>query len=754
MAKIDLEILIRKLDLDTRQILEQAIGNAVSRGNFDVEVEHLVFSLIISKNEDLKDIMNMFDMKQARLQKDLLNHIEKFRTGNVRTPGLSLDVVDLLQNSWVDASLLFHFDQISISVMLYALIKNEDNFDPFTNLSEEFLKIKLDRLADFINKSQMVENAEEQNTKKRSSSLDKFATNITELARQNKIDPIIGRSSEIRQVIDILSRRRQNNPILTGEAGVGKTAVVEGLALRIAKGDIPPILKNVEIHALDLAALQAGASLKGEFEKRLKSVIKEVRGSEKPIILFIDEAHNLVGTGNQTSQGDAANLLKPALARGELKTIAATTWDEYKRYFETDSALTRRFQVVKVDEPDEKEAIDMMRGLVSTLEKHHSVLILDEALISAVRLSVRYIPSRHLPDKAISLLDTAAARVNISQTSTPALVDDLEKELKNINLNIQYLNREQSTGIDHEEKIESLKKEQIRIEKHLKSERTVWAKEREVVKNIALLRKKLEKSFNEVDQSSLKALQEELERLQEKNPLIYDCVNSQIIAGVVSDWTGVPLGRMLRDETNSVLNIDENLKKRILGQDDALEIIAKQLKIASANLQDPNKPRGVFLLLGNSGVGKTETAHVLANLLYGGEQNLTVINMSEFKEAHKMSMLAGSPPGYVGYGKGGVLTETVRRRPYGIVLLDEMEKAHPSIQEAFYQVFDKGFMMDGEGRKIDFKNTLILMTSNAFFIGFVNFNNLKTSCKSAICFKIPFVFIPRRSGYSFQFSTS
>ena len=547
---------------------------------------------------------------------------------------------------------------------------------------------------------------------------------------------MLGRDDEIRQIIDILIRRRQNNPILTGEAGVGKTAVVEGFALRIASGDVPEPLKKVTIRSLDLGLLQAGASVKGEFENRLKSVIAEVKASPEPIIMFIDEAHTLIGAGGKEGQGDAANLLKPALARGELRTIAATTWAEYKKYFERDPALTRRFQVVKVEEPSEEKAIDMMRAISEMLQSHHGVRIMDEAIVDSVRLSSRYITARQLPDKSVSLLDTACARVALSQSATPAPIEDTRRRITQCETNIASLERENASMDNCEAQINQLEQEVSALKTHLQEQENQWEKEKETVTKIHQLQQQIEDDYHaqklteeELKQDNapqilspeqrdkikaeLQSLINELTELQGENPLIQINVDSQAIAEVVANWTGIPVGKMLADEINSVIQLKSILANRIIGQEHALEAIAQSIRTSRAGLTDSRKPIGVFFMVGSSGVGKTETALALADLLYGGEQNITTINMSEFKEEHKVSMLLGSPPGYVGYGEGGVLTEAVRRKPYSIVLLDEMEKAHAGVQDIFYNLFDKGTIKDGEGRDIDFRNTVIIMTSNA-----------------------------------------
>ncbi|MBV8615905.1 MAG: type VI secretion system ATPase TssH, partial [Acetobacteraceae bacterium] len=550
-----------------------------------------------------------------------------------------------------------------------------------------------------------------------SGALDQFTTDLTAQARAGRIDTILGRDTEIRQVIDILTRRRQNNPILTGEAGVGKTAVAEGFAQRIAAGDVPPALREVSLRMLDLGLLQAGAGIRGEFENRLRAVIDEVKASPKPVILFIDEAHTLVGVGGAAGQNDAANLLKPALARGELRTIAATTWAEYKKYFERDAALTRRFQVVKVEEPAEPVAVAMVRGLVPALERHHKVRVLDEAVGAAVRLSARYIPSRQLPDKAVSLIDTACARVAMSQSAVPAAVEDRRRRIGLIDTEAAILDREAAAGAAHEERRRELEEERRGAEADLAALEAQWQDERGLAADIAATRARIEDGTDGGDKQAARArladLAARLRERQGEHPLIFPVVDAQAVAEVVEGWTGVPAGRMQSDEIRTVLNLRAAMARRVVGQPHALEAVAQAILTSRAGLTDPRKPIGVFLMVGTSGVGKTETALTLAELLYGGEQTMTTINMSEFKEEHKVSLLMGSPPGYVGYGEGGVLTEAVRRRPYSVVLLDEMEKAHPGVQDIFYQVFDKGTMKDGEGRDIDFKNTVIIMTSNA-----------------------------------------
>src|SRR5207253_3390700 len=559
-------------------------------------------------------------------------------------------------------------------------------------------------------------------------SLDQFTMNLTDRAKNGEIDAVVGRDFEIRQVIDILTRRRQNNPILTGEAGVGKTAVVEGFALRIVAGDVPPPLKNVEVRTLDLGLLQAGAGIKGEFENRLKSVLAEVKASPRPVILFIDEAHTLIGAGGAAGQGDAANLLKPALARGELRTIAATTWAEYKKYFETDAALKRRFKVVKVDEPDEEKAILMMRGLMATLEKHHKVRILDEAVEDSVKLSHRYITDRQLPDKSVSLLDTASARVALGQAATPPALEDCRREIEHATVEIGILERENAVGATHDQRLQEVIEKKQAAEKRLADLEKRWEEEKRLVGEMQKLRSRLETHAASVAsgkpdgklrtdeekrcRADLAAFKTDLTKVQGDSPLVIPVVDRQAVAKVVSGWTGIPVGKMVLDEIKTVLSLKEKLEERIVGQGHALEAIAQRIRTARANLVDPRRPIGVFLMVGPSGVGKTETVLALADILYGGDRNLVVINMSEYKEEHKISRLTGSAPGYVGYGEGGVLTEAVRRRPYSVVLLDEVEKANEAVQEIFYQVFDKGTLQDDKGEEVDFKNTIIVLTAN------------------------------------------
>jgi type VI secretion system protein VasG len=753
MVAVDLKSLVGRLNDLCRRSLEAAAGLTLSRSNFNVEIEHWLLKLLEASDSDLIAILRHYEVEPARLAADLTRVLDRLKTGNTRAPALSPHVVQLAREAWMLASLDYGASRVRSGHLLCALLSEEalaplarEASAQLARIQPEQLRRELPKLTASTGEAAVAEalgaggpGAEGGGgvaPRPGTAALDQFTIDLTQRARDGKIDPVLGRDAEIRQVIDILTRRRQNNPIMTGEAGVGKTAVVEGFALRIAAGDVPPALKNVAVRTLDLGLLQAGAGMKGEFENRLKSVIDEVKSSPQPIIMFIDEAHTMIGAGGQAGQNDAANLLKPALARGELRTIAATTWAEYKKYFERDAALARRFQVVKVEEPTEPVAINMMRGLVATLEKHHKIRILDEAVSEAVRLSHRYIAGRQLPDKSVSLLDTACARVAISQSATPAQIEDRQREVAALSTEIDIIGRELAIGQGDAERLESLKQRRETVKGELTALEDRLKKERELVEKIVDLRTKLEQQLQpaapaaggkpaaapseaatpaqiEAWRKDLAAANEGLKGIQGETPLLHPCVDGGAIAEVVANWTGIPVGRMVSNEIRAVLTLKERMSERIVGQPHALDTIAQAVRTSRAKLTDPRKPIGVFLMVGTSGVGKTETALTLADLLYGGEQNITTINMSEFKEEHKVSTLMGSPPGYVGYGEGGVLTEAVRRRPYSVVLLDEMEKAHPGVQDVFYQVFDKGMLRDGEGRDIDFKNTVIIMTSNA-----------------------------------------
>lgn len=727
--------------------MEAAAGLCVSQTNYNVEVEHLCLKLLESPDIDLQKILRYYEVDQSQVNRELTDAMSKFRRGSNRTPALSLHILQLLHESWVMSSLHFGEPKVRSGAILMALLEHEALRGMIIESAPSLTKISRDSLRQDI--KELIRDSAENNSKEetgsgeqqlvsnapvpdeseaktgqqtKSPALDQYTLDLTERARNGLIDPVQGRDFEIRQIIDILMRKRQNNPILTGEAGVGKTAVVEGFALRLAKGDVPPVLKNVSLRLLDLGLLQAGAGVRGEFEGRLKSVITEVTRSLTPIILFVDEAHTLIGAGGTAGQGDAASLLKPALARGELRTIAATTWAEYKKYIEKDPALARRFQVIKVEEPEDLAAVDMLRATVAHLEKHHGVQILNEALCDAVKLSSRYISGRQLPDKAVSVLDTACARVAISQNDTPPAVEDALRRIELLDLEIKMLKREEATGTNNADRLKEMNEELAKAQKIKKKQQKKWQTELALVKQVQALQAEIQEKAAQKNPSSrelselnkkLAELQAELENSQGPEPMVPVCVDSKVVASVVSGWTGVPVGKMVVDEIKTVLNLKEKLAERVIGQPKPLEAICRRVQTSRANLEDPGKPLGVFLLVGPSGVGKTETAIALADILYGGEKNLVRVNMSEYQEAHTVSNLKGAPPGYVGFGQGGVLTEAVRKKPYSVVLLDEVEKAHPDVMEMFYQVLDKGIMEDSEGVTINFKNTIILLTSNA-----------------------------------------
>jgi type VI secretion system protein VasG len=762
MLEISRAALFGKLNPLAYKAVEGATVFCKLRGNPYVELQHWLHQILSAQDSDLHRIVKRFGIDASALAADLTAALDRLPRGASSVTDLSSWVENAVERGWVYGSLMFGDAQVRTGTLMVGLLKTPGLRSVLMSISRQFDRIKLEELTDHF--ARIVEGSPEDAlgtsdgsdgsgaagaepgeasgaiapaAMGKQEALKRFATDLTERARQGEIDPVAGRDEEIRQIIDILMRRRQNNPILTGEAGVGKTAVVEGFALRLARGDVPPQLKDVSLLMLDIGLLQAGASMKGEFENRLRAVIDEVQASPKPIILFIDEAHTLIGAGGQAGTGDAANLLKPALARGKLRTIAATTWAEYKKYIEKDPALTRRFQVVQVNEPSEEKAVLMLRGVASILEKHHRVALLDEAITAAVRLAHRYIAARQLPDKAVSLLDTACARVAVSQHATPAALEDCQRRLEALQIERDIIAREEAIGIDAAERrtrtAQAIDAEQTRLavleQRH--------AKEKAVVDRILDIRAKLRPPVPTADAAAdtkaapadpadpglsaaertalladLAPLQTELRELQGDAPLILPTVDEQAVASVVQDWTGVPVGRMVKNEVEAVLRLADTLNQRVIGQKHALEMIARRVQTSRARLDNPGKPIGVFMLCGTSGVGKTETALALAESLYGGEQNVITINMSEFQEAHTVSTLKGAPPGYVGYGEGGVLTEAVRRRPYSVVLLDEVEKAHPDVHELFFQVFDKGWMEDGEGRGIDFKNTIILLTSN------------------------------------------
>lgn len=733
----NIKSLYSRLNSTCRNAYTGASGLCLRLSQYSVEIEHMLLKLLEQSDNDLHRILRHFEINSSHLERDLNKTVNNFKTDSdsTRKPGVSKYFVILFEQAWLEASINYNSTRIRSGHLVLAMLGSSeisrfiaDSSPQFENISIEELR---KNLIDLISDSVETQETEALDILQYSSSnaglvqgklgktpgLDQYTVNLTERARQGKIDPVLGRDREIRQMIDILTRRRQNNPILTGEAGVGKTAVVEGLALRIAQGDVPPPLKTVALHMLDLGLLQAGASVKGEFENRLKSVIEEVKRSPHPIILFIDEAHTMIGAGGAAGQSDAANLLKPALARGELRTIAATTWSEYKKYFEKDAALARRFQVVKIDEPTESQAVDMLRGLTNIMEQHHSIRVLDDAIVEAVRLSSRYLSGRQLPDKAVSVLDTSCARVAIGQSAVPAAVEDLRRTITNLETEICALKREDASGGNHADRIHALEADKIGKANELIALEKRWQEESLLVQKIREIRNNLEAGQlapgeQAGEKQKLDQLNSELANLQGDKPLLQVYVDGQVVGEVISAWTGIPLGKMLKDEINTVLSLKPLLEERVIGQSHALEAIAQRIRTARANLEDPGKPKGIFLLVGPSGVGKTETALALADILYGGERNMVTINMSEYQEAHTVSTLRGSPPGYIGFGEGGVLTEAVRRKPYSVVLLDEIEKAHPDVLELFFQVFDKGRMDDAEGREIDFKNTVIILTSN------------------------------------------
>jgi type VI secretion system protein VasG len=768
MAEISRVALFGKLNSLCYRAIESSTVFCKLRGNPYVELVHWLHQILQLQDSDLVRIIKHYELDAAGLARDLTAALDRLPRGSTSVTDLSSQLEESVERAWVYGTLMFGESQVRSGHLIVGMLKTSSLRNALYGISGQFQKIKQENLSE--NFAAIVkESPESQMTATdgfqagggaapgeasgaiapaamgKQEALKKFTVDLTEQARSGKMDPIVGRDDEIRQVVDILMRRRQNNPILVGEAGVGKTAVVEGFAQRIARGDVPPSLKDVQLLTLDVGLLQAGASMKGEFEQRLRSVIDEVQGSAKPIILFIDETHTLVGAGGAAGTGDAANLLKPALARGTLRTIGATTFAEYKKHIEKDPALTRRFQTVQVDEPSEERAILMMRGVASTMEKHHKVQILDEALEAAVKLSHRYIPARQLPDKSVSLIDTACARVAVSLHATPAEVDDSRKRIDALETELAIIGREKAIGIDigkrETDANELLEQEHVRLDKL--EER--WNAERVLVDELLALRARLRDGVHPVEgtgskleaaaeseaaaeavaggvmdpaeradlMEKLKSVQAKLHELQGETPLILPTVDYQAVAAVVGDWTGIPVGRMAKNEMETILKVASLLSQRVIGQDHAMEMIAKRIQTSRAGLDNPSKPIGVFMLAGTSGVGKTETALALAEALYGGEQNLITINMSEYQEAHTVSTLKGAPPGYVGYGEGGVLTEAVRRKPYSVVLLDEVEKAHPDVHEMFFQVFDKGFMEDGEGRFIDFKNTLIILTTNA-----------------------------------------
>ncbi len=749
MSEISRSALFGKLNPLLYKAIEGATVFCKLRGNPYVELIHWLHQILSTNDSDLHRIVRHFEVDASKLAADLTRALDKLPRGASAISDLSEHIENAVERAWVYGTLKYGDDQVRSAYIMVGLVKTTGLRNILYGISREFEKLGVDALADKL--ADIVKGSPEADLSASDGSglsgepgeasgamapaqmgkqeaLKKYAVDLTEKARNGEIDPVTGRDEEIRQIVDILMRRRQNNPILTGEAGVGKTAVVEGFALRLAKGDVPPQLKEVSLLTLDVGLLQAGASMKGEFEQRLRQVIDEVQASPKPVILFVDEVHTLVGAGGAAGTGDAANLLKPALARGTLRTIGATTWAEYKKYIEKDPALTRRFQVVQVPEPDEAKAVAMLRGVATVLEKHHKVLLLDEAITAAVNLSHRYIPARQLPDKAVSLLDTSCARVAVSQHATPPEVEDVQRRIEMLDVEIGIIEREVAVGISIGERLNEARAKKTTETDKLAVLDARWKEEKELVAQVLDLRGKLRGTGDgkvdtaavPLDDAARAALLAQLHELQAKlaamqgdTPLILPAVDAQAVASVVADWTGIPVGRMVKNEVEAILKIADTLNQRVIGQRHGLDMIAKRIQTSRARLDNPNKPIGVFMLCGPSGVGKTETALTLAETLYGGEQNMITINMSEFQEAHTVSTLKGAPPGYVGYGEGGVLTEAVRRKPYSVVLLDEVEKAHTDVHEIFFQVFDKGIMEDGEGRLIDFKNTVIILTSNA-----------------------------------------
>jgi type VI secretion system protein VasG len=768
-ADISIEAVAGKLNRVGYESFLQGLRQAKSAGNRNLELAHWLIHILQKDRTDLALTADHFKLDRAKLLADAIATANGFRNNETEMPGISNHVADALDRGWHYATLLFGETQIRTGHLLVGMLKSVELRRALIGVSPEFAKFPVDEVAaghgaiwagsDEGNLRPMdgagvaaggAEAATAAPGAKGTTALDRFSQDLTAKAKTGQMDPVLGREDEVRQVIDVLMRRRQNNPILTGEAGVGKTAVVEGFAQRIASGDVPPPLKGVKLCVLDVGLMQAGASMKGEFEQRLRSVIDEVQSSPRPIILFIDEAHTLIGAGGQAGTGDAANLLKPALARGTLRTIAATTWGEYRQYIEKDPALTRRFQPIMVNEPDVATAAVMLRGLVGPMEKHHKVRVTDEAIVAAVNLSNRYIPARQLPDKAVSLLDTACARVAISQNAKPSAVEDAEVEINSLESEKESLLRERDLGAAKEDRVAEIDAKLATAREKLTALKADWERERVLVEEVLALRETIAKrsapapapaeaapsapteapppldaepapgpgsvakpeAESQPDSETLRVKVGELGKIEPEKRMIYAHVDEQAVASVVSDWTGVPVGKMVADEVETVLNLAGILNRRIVGQSHGLEMIAKRIETNRARLDNPMKPIGVFMLCGPSGVGKTETALALAETLYGGEQNIITINMSEFQEAHTVSTLKGAPPGYVGYGEGGRLTEAVRRRPYSVVLLDEIEKAHPDVHEVFFQVFDKGVMEDGTGRRIDFKNTLILLTTN------------------------------------------
>ncbi len=730
MLSVDIKPLLGRLNPFCTRSLEAAAGLCVSRTHYEVTLEHMLAKLLEEPQADISLILHHFGVDAGRFAAALDQALEEFRTGNAAKPVFSPLLMEWFQEAWLIGSVDFGDSSIRSGMLLLALLSNPGRYatgaflDLLAPIGRDTLK------ADFH--AIVGESTEEPAPGERAAggelppgeatALARFCVDFTRKARDGEIDPVFGRDREIRQMIDILARRRKNNPIVVGEAGVGKTAVVEGLALRIVEEDVPELLADVTLLSLDMGLLQAGSGVKGEFENRLKSVINEIKASPKPIILFIDEAHTLIGAGGTAGGSDAANLLKPALARGELRTVAATTWSEYKKYFEKDAALARRFQLVKLDEPSRDTATLILRGLKSKYEEAHGVVVRDDAIQAAAELSSRYISGRQLPDKAVDLLDTSAARVKILLTAKPDVIEDRERSMQALEREKKALERDRMHGIAVDgERLQEIAAGLATLENELEELRGRWRREQELARSLVEKRRQLYALLEEDDaadgekerlQRAMADTAAELAVLQGESPLVRIEVDPDVVSKVVSDWTGIPLGRVMRDQAADILNLEQELARRIRGQDRALQTIAEVIKAAKAGLKDPGQPLGIFLLVGPSGVGKTETALALADLLFGGERFVTSINMSEFQERHTVSRLIGSPPGYVGFGEGGVLTEAVRQRPYSVVLLDEVEKANLEVMNLFYQVFDKGTLSDGEGRIIDFRNTVIFLTSN------------------------------------------
>lgn len=726
MVSVDIKALLNRLNQYCTRCLEAAAGLCVSRTHYEVTIEHFLAKLLEEPQSDLPLILRQFDIDTGKVMRAIDQTVEDFRTGNAAKPVFSPLLMELFQEAWLASSVDLGESRIRSGGLLVAFLNKPTQFatgsyvDLLSPLSRETL---LSQFHEIIAKSIEQPAGGERPEREappsgEGTALARFCVDFTEKAGAGEIDPVFGRDREIRQMVDILARRRKNNPIVVGEAGVGKTAVVEGLALRVVEGDVPDLLRDVSIVGLDMGLLQAGAGVKGEFENRLKSVINEIKASPKPIILFIDEAHTLIGAGGPAGGGDAANLLKPALARGELRTIAATTWSEYKKYFEKDAALARRFQPVKLDEPSVETAALILRGLKEKYEEAHGVVVRDDAVEAAAELSSRYISGRQLPDKAVDLLDTSGARVKILLTAKPDVIEDRERSLQALEREKSALQRDKEHGFQvDDERLAEIESRLASVNEEVSTLKEQWLKEKELARKIIELRAELRAEETPDEQKDnlreeMEKLSKELEAVQGDTPLVRIEVDPDMVSKVVSDWTGIPLGKVMREEARNVVNLETNLRERIKGQDQALEAITQVIKASKAGLKDPAQPMGVFLLVGPSGVGKTETALALADLLFGGERFMVTINMSEFQERHTVSRLIGSPPGYVGYGEGGVLTEGVRQRPYSLVLLDEVEKAHLEVLNLFYQVFDKGSLSDGEGRVIDFKNTILFLTSN------------------------------------------